>query len=366
MKNDEEKQALNRTLYRRLKATFGNVRISHPGEKQERKLSTDLLTGKPKPVIIHPGEYYAVCCPFCNDTRFRCYINHAYGRDDELGRQQTHLATCFNAGCPLSVGDASSYQQLAEMVIGHKLVELRKAVLQEGQVVDLEKIRSTWPGEVVRIDKLPSNHLVHTYLSGRGFDPDLVGRFYNVHWCTKAARFICQDRMIIPIYHRKRMVGWQARAAYDCDWKKSYIPKYYTAPGTPRRQILYNYGNAVNYRTVIVVEGVTDVWRVGPQAVCTLGATMTIQQRSLLVRGFKQHNGVLLYDPDVFENANEKTREKLEQLIQDLGTKLNSGFCRVNLPEGTDPGSLDRSFLRSYVTQTAAEQGVTVNWNRRK
>jgi hypothetical protein len=246
------------------------------------------------------------------------------------------------------------------------LVELRKAVLQEGKKVDLEKIRSTWPGEVTRIDKLPSNHESHVYLAGRGFDPEIVGRFYNVHWCSKADRFICQDRMIIPIYHRKRMVGWQARAAYDCDWKKSYIPKYYTAPGTPVRHVLYNYGNAVNYQTGVVCEGVTDVWRVGPMAMCTLGASMTTQHRSLFVQGFKDHSGVLLYDPDVLEKAEPKVQEKLEQMVLELSTKLNSGFCRVNLPEGTDPGSLDRSFLRSYVAQVAEEQGVTVNWNRRK
>jgi hypothetical protein len=366
MMDNDEKKALNRTLYRRLKATFGNVRIRHPGEKQERKLSKDLETGKPKPLIIHPGEYYVVCCPFCNDTRFRCYINHQYGRDDELGRQQMYLATCFNAGCSLSTGDASTYRQLEEMLTGHKLYELRKAMLQEGKSVDLKKVSSTWPGEVTRIDKLPSTHESHVYLAARGFDPEQIGRFYNVHWCTKSDRFICQDRLIIPIYHRKRMVGWQARAAYDCDWKNTYIPKYYTAPGTPRRQILYNFGNAVRYTVGVITEGVTDVWKIGPQAMCTLGATMTLQQQSLFVRGFKHHCGVLVYDPDVLEKATPKAREKMEQIVAGLNSRLKSGFCRVDLPEGTDPGSLTRSFLRPYVAQKAAEQGVLINWNRRE
>jgi hypothetical protein len=357
--SNEEKQALNRTLYRRLHATFGNVRIRNNGEKQLRKLSTDLATGHAKPVITHPGEYYAVCCSFCSDTRFRCYINHRYGTEDELGRPQTFLATCFNAGCPLSMRDSVTYQKLEEMLTGHKLFELRKAPVREGKEIDVSKVRSTWPGEVTRIDKLPSNHESHVYLAGRGFDPEIIGRFYNVHWCSKSDRVICQDRLIIPIYHNKMMVGWQARAAFDCDWRQSYVPKYYTAPGTPRRQILYNFGNASGYKTGIIVEGVTDVWRVGPQAVCTLGATMTIQQ---FKRGFKQHNGVLLFDPDV----KEKVKEKVELIVNDLSTKLKSGFCCVNLPEGTDPGSLDRSFLRPYIAQQAAEQGVEVNWKRRK
>ena len=363
--DNEEKKALNRALYRRIKATFGNVSVRHVGEKQERKLSTDLSTGKPRPVITHPGEYYAVCCPFCNDTRFRCYINHTYGRDDELGRPQTHLATCYNAGCPLASGDSATYQKLEEMLTGYHLFELRKAILQEGKSVDVDKIRSTWPGKVTRIDKLPHHHESHIYLAGRGFDPEQIGRFYNVHWCTQADRFICQDRLIIPIYHNKKMVGWQARAAYDCDWKMSYVPKYYNSPGTPLRHILYNFGNSVQYRTGVIVEGVTDVWRLGPQAVGTLGGTFSIQQQSLFARGFKGYGGVYLPDPDVILKSEPKLIEKITQMILDMNSKLNSGFCKVDLPEETDPGSLDRTFLRPYVSQEAAKQGVKVNWKRR-
>ena len=79
------------------------------------------------------------------------------------------------------------------------------------------------------------------------------------------------------------MVGWQARAAFDCDWKTSKYPKYYTAPGTPRKNILYNFGNAKNYKSIVVTEGVTDVWRIGPQAVCTLGASMSAAQTQLIL-----------------------------------------------------------------------------------
>jgi hypothetical protein len=360
MENDE-RLVLNRALYRRCKATFKHVLIRNPSEKQTRKLSRDLLTGKRRPVISHPGEYYSVCCPFCNDTRYRCYINHRYGTDDEFGRPQTHLATCFNAGCPLAGRSSEMYQQLAEMLCGHHLIELRKAPIAEGREVDVDQIRMNWPGTVTRVDRLPSDHEARIYLAGRGFDPDVIGSFWNVHWCSESPRYICQERLIIPIYHRKRMVGWQARAAYDMDWKNTHLPKYYTAPGTPRRQILYNFGNAVNYRTGVIVEGVTDVWKVGPMAVCTLGATMTSLQRTLFKGGFKAHSGVLLYDPDVKATVGERAAA----WVAELADSLNSGFCTVQLPDGTDPGSLSRSFLRPYIAQQAAEQGVTVSWKRR-
>lgn len=359
--DNDEKRALNRTLFRRCKATFRHVRIKNAGEKQSRRMSVDLVTGRPQPVVVHPGEYYAVCCPFCNDTRFRCYINHRYGQDDELGRAQTHLATCFNAGCQLAMRAPYAYQELERMLTGHQLVELRQANVSEGRDVDVDAIRMNWPGKVTRIDRLPATHEANVYLTSRGFDPEQIGRFYNVHWCYESPRHVCQDRLIIPIYHNKKMVGWQARAAYDTDWKLSHLPKYYTAPGTPRRQILYNFGNAQHYQVGIVVEGVTDVWKIGPQAVCTLGATMTTQQQSLFRRGFRDYAGVLLYDPDV----REKTAEKTAEIETTLHEALNSGFCSVQLPDGTDPGSLSREFLRPYITQQAAAKGVHISWKRR-
>ncbi len=359
--DNDERRALNRALYRRIKATFKHVKIKNPGEKQTRSLKLDLVSGKKKPSITHPGEYYAVCCPFCSDTRFRCYINHRYGQDDEFGRAQTHLATCFNAGCPLANKSSETYQRLQDMLCGHKLVELRKAHVEAGVEVDVDKIRSNWPGEVIRIDKLPPTHEANTYLAGRGFDPEKIGKFWNVHFCVKSDRFICQDRLIIPIYHNKKMVGWQARPPYDTDWKLSHLPKYYTAPGTPRRQILYNLGNAAKYKVGVICEGVTDAWAVGPQAVCTLGASMTQQQKVLFKKHFKDYAGVLLYDPDV----KDKIADQTGALVHDLNKALKSGFCQVILPEGTDPGSLSREFLRGYVEQQAAERGVHIDWKQR-
>lgn len=356
-----EKKALNRALYRRCKATFGHVRIRHPGESQIRKMRIDIISGRKKPSIVHSGESYVVCCPFCNDTRYRCYINHRYGTDDEFGRAQTHLAYCHNAGCPLSLKSSEAYKQLAEMLTGHKLVDLRKVKIEEGNKVDVDAIRMSWPGTVVRVDTLPDEHPASVYLTTRGFDYRKIGKFYDVHFCIEGNK-ICKDRLIIPIVHNKNMVGWQARAIYDCDWKQSLFPKYYTAPGTPRREILYNFDNAIKYKTGVIVEGVTDVWKVGPQAVCTFGANMTLSQQRLFQKGFKDFNGVLFYDPDVQEQLKEKT----DLLCATMAKKLNSGFCAVYLPEGHDPGSCNRSYLREYIQEQAAMQGVVVDWTKRE
>lgn len=361
---DNEEKVLNKILYKRIKATFKHVRITNRGEKQSRKIVTDLISGKKKIDITHKGEYYVVCCPCCNDTNFKCYINHMYGKDDEFGRPQHHLVHCFKAGCPLEAGERVALDQVKEMLCGYKLVDLSKVHVQPGKEVNVDAIRATWPGEVIRLDKLPKTHEAVAYLSGeRGFNVDRLGRFYNVHWVESSERFFHTEKIVIPIYHNKKMVGWQLRPPFDCDWKKARMPKYYTAPGTPKSKIFYNLGNAEKYRAGVVMEGVTDVWQLGPQGVCTFGARMSAAQFTLFAKRFKDWAGVLLADADYKEKEPEAYAKMVEG-AKDLNSRIKGGFAICELPHG-DPGSLDRSFLRSLIVEQAKEQGVTISWKRR-
>ena len=354
-----EPKVLNRLLYRRLVKMFGNVKVRSRGESYTEVKSLDVLSGKTRYRTENSGEYYAVCCPLCNDTRFRCYINHMYGTTDPVGRERTHLVYCYNAGCSLSDKTRKAYEKLEEMLTGKFLTPLVGAEINKGVVVDLDKVRSNWPGDVIRVDKLPPNHAAVRYLTvQRGFDVNVVGKFYNVHLCTSSDRRICEDRLIIPIYHRKKMVGWQARAAYECDWKESRIPKYYTAPGTPKAHILYNLGNASKYRTGVIVEGVTDVWRVGPQAVCSLGASLSTAQVSLFVRMFRGYGGILLEDGDVQDNGAINNDAKVTQITDELGGK----FSRISLPERVDPADMHRDWLRKFMESNSS---FKLNWRRR-
>lgn len=352
---------LNRALYWRCEATFKNVRIQNHGEQQVEVESLDLKSGKVIKKITHWGETYAVCCPLCNDTRFRCHINYKYGTNDVYGKAQTRLVVCYNGGCPLQQKTKDAYDRLEHMLCGHSLVSLRTVTVLPGRVSSTKAEPVDWPGEVVRLDKLPKEHPACQYLSQRNFKPDVIGRFWDVHWCTASTRAICANRLIIPIYRDNILVGWQARAAYDTDWKQSHSPKYYTAPGTPKSKILYNLKNAANYQTGIIVEGVTDAWRVGPQAVCTFGASISVAQKQLFVSAFRQHSGILLYDPDL----KDKVLDNANNAIAELKSSLAGGFCGVTLPQGTDPGSLDRVFLRQYIVNEAAKQNVRVVWTRR-
>ena len=352
----ESDSVLNKQLYLACKQVFGHVKIQNQGQSQQRSLTYDLVSNKHKPSVDYSGEYYTVCCPFCNDTRFRLYVNHRFGVCDEFGREELYLAHCFYEESCLSKQE--NRLQLFDMLKGRMRFE---PTVKEGKEVTVSDFVTTWPGRVTRLDKLGDTHAARSYLHSRGFDPDRIARFYNVHFCEQSDRWLCNNRLIIPIYHEKKMRGWQARFVGEKNWKsKGSPPKYYTCPGTPKGQLLYNLGNAARYKTGVVVEGVTDVWSLGPMAVCTLGASMTARQQSLFVSAFGGHSGVLLYDPEEMETP------AIKNLITFLRSKFEGGFAAVTLPEGVDPGSMDRQIMREFISQEAAKQGCEVDWGKRE
>jgi hypothetical protein len=356
MTTKEMNQVLNKQLYLSCVQIFnGRVKIQNKGESQQRQLGYDIKTNTHKAHVRYSGEYYIVSCPFCNDTRYRLYINHRFGVSDEFGRTEIHLAHCFNEDC---LADYRNREKLHDLVKGHFTFE---PIVKKGKELVVSDFVTNWPGEVVRVDKLPLNHDARSYLLSRGFDPVRIGTYYNVHFCHLTDRWLCKNRLIIPIYQNKRMRGWQARYVGELDWKDPNTPpKYYTCPGTPRSQLLYNAGNASSYCTGIITEGVTDVWSVGPMSVCTLGASMTDKQQSMFISSFKDHAGVLLYDPEEME------KDATKRLISNMIGKFKNGFAAVTLPDGVDPGSLERDTLRSYIVEKALEQKCVVSWKRKE
>lgn len=356
--------ALNQVLYDVLKARFGNVRISNQGVAQVSQYGRRINPGRDKRSdnwylnLVEPGEYYQVCCPYCNDTRFRLYFNHRWGRKDPDGNRNLWMAICYNENC------LSSYdrrQRLYDEMTDRTCTHLERAPISKGIAIDPSKIVMEWPGPVTRVDKLPENHKAVQYLLSRNFDPVRIGRFYNVHYCHDSFRWLARDRLIIPIYEEKVLKGWQARYIGEINWKrKNAQPKYYTCPGTPRRYVIYNLANAACYRTGVIVEGPTDVWSLGPMACCTLGATMTPQQRLKFHRHFREHTAILLYDADAWDKPGTK------KIVEAFTGKFAGGFAAIKLPKGRDPGNMDREFLREFIVAKAAKQGVHVSWSKRK
>jgi len=355
-------EPLNPLLYRRLQRMFGRVQVANQGEEMDARAGFDMFTEEPRLNIRHAGEYYRVNCPYCSDTTQRLWINYKYGKTDGHGRVMTYLTICYNEACTSEPKNAADlYENLSGLDD-----DLEEAVLKPGKKVPVEAQVVTWPGLVVRLDKLPHDHKARRYLESRRFDPDKMARLYDVHYCRDSIWYLARDRLVLPVYKGGTMRGWQCRYVGELPWKDKekkhgLPPKYFSTPGGHfRSRTLYNFDRARNWETGVIVEGPTDVWSFGPMSMCVFGNTMTEIQQQMFLTAFSHHTGVLLLDPEEF---NKKSTQALAARMK---LRMPNRFAVVKLPDKTDPGSLDRDFLWDYVKSEAAEQGVKVRFRKRR
>lgn len=357
------KKPLNPALHRRLQRLFGAVKLSMEGEAHKHQPISDRDTNEKKLAIVQDGEYYRVNCPYCHDTRYRLYVNHMFGKEDGWGRRMNFMAYCFNEGCLYKEENREDFIEKLEDVTGF----LCDARIYAGKEVP-ERMRTVlMPGVCVPINSLKPDHKAVKYLRSRAFDPDVLYKKYKVQFCVDSHYFLASNRIIIPIFDGDDLRGWQARVVGELPWKdplkkNELPPKYFSCPNSQfRSHCLYNFDSMKRWATGVVVEGPTDVWRFGAMSGCIFGNCMTDHQRRKVLAVFRRRSLVLLLDPDQFEGrAKTRTRD----LIEWFREKMPGKFAAVQLPDGNDPGSMTRDFLREYVRAEAAEQGVTVTYKK--
>jgi hypothetical protein len=359
---------LNPSLYNRLERLFGDVQISSEGEEMicsYRRIATD-SSGSPKLVIDHPGEYYKVNCPFCGDKRHRLYVNHRWSVPDKYNKLNLWLAICYNENC---LHDYNTRLHFKDLVFGAgcRIPESESQVMP-GKRVPIGQVREmNPPGRVIGIDKLPDTHPAKDYLETRGFDADTLSKQYGLWYCDFAPMYpYASNRIIIPVYRKAKLVGWQARYIGEITWKANDgPPKYWSAPGMPRSKLLYNFDVARKQSYLVVCEGPSDVWSFGPEAVALFGKSASRMQREQIVQYFQDRPVILLLDPNWDEDKEKKHHiDKLYEQLTD--SPLRDWLVKVFLPLGSDPGSLDRKFMLELIRDEAAKRGIKLPRRRRE
>jgi hypothetical protein len=346
---------LNPILYERIQTEFGRVSISQAGMAASKHYGPGMFISEHRirMELDTAGEYYRISCPFCGDSRGRLWINHLFGVEDEItGNRNLWLAICFNENCLSQPGRS---QELYDRLYGFKNANIRnrEIVILPGEV-EAETLQEVGPpGLLLPLDKLPKRDRVITYLADRNYNINELQTVFNVSYCLNAdERYVmAQDRIVIPVYMHEMLVGWQCRYPADLNWKLANIPKYYTRPNMPRRLILYNYDNAVKYPFVVVCEGVTDVWNVGPYAVACFGKHVSAPQLKLLCDGWSDGAIVILLDGDAWDES---------QILAERLSSVNykGKIIPVRLPENKDPGSLDINLNAEFIINSALYQNV--------
>jgi len=123
------------------------------------------------------------------------------------------------------------------------------------------------------------------YYIERGYDPEVLDR-YDVGLCSDKSKPM-YGRSVVPIYDDdyKFVVGCTGRATtkdHNCKWKHSF--------GFDADSYLYNYWNAKDFilktRTVILVEGPGDVWKLEENdihnSVAMFGTYLSASQKSII------------------------------------------------------------------------------------
>ena len=165
------------------------------------------------------------------------------------------------------------------------------------------------------------NQAHRKYLEDRLFDPDKLEREYDLQGTGMLGPY--KFRIIIPIKLNGKLVSYQGR-----DYTGKAKLRYKTCKAEDEvvchKHTLYDIDRAGN--DIVVVEGVTDVWRLGKGAVATFGTGFT-QEQILKLASFRRV--FIMLDPDAAERA-----DKLAKAVSGLGPDVEV----VGI--GCDPGDL--------------------------
>ena len=201
-------------------------------------------------------------CVFCDD------------RSNHLGIDPTTMFTaCWKCGPHGPVTnivreiEGCSYNQALE-IIGYFQASYIQQTKKIGNKQDPGKdILPKYAGELRTIHK--------EYLISRGFDPEYLTEKYGLKACTDMGDY--KYSIIVPVFVNGKVVNFTAmylnrqQGYKHCPNEESHIPM---------KQCLYNIDTVKD--TALVVEGVTDVWKMGDGTVAVMGMEYTVDQINLL------------------------------------------------------------------------------------
>lgn len=163
------------------------------------------------------------------------------------------------------------------------------------------------------------------YLVGRRFNPDYLIRKYDLYSGGYVGDFPL--RIVIPVYQEGNIVTYLGRDITNT----AYTPyKAYPIEKSvlPVKQALYNIDSVTD--RAVIVEGVTDAWRIGDGAVATFGTRYTHEQ----IRMMLKISGTIFIMFDAEKEAQEQANA-LGNILKSVGKDVE-----ILVPETGDPADL--------------------------
>lgn len=267
-------------------------------------------------------------CPFCPGSK-----------NFHLGIHQDGTgAHCWRCG-------AHPVKQVLSRVLG--LPEFEIAKILRKYDVRISKSRKSEPKVSIFPIKYPAPNtplksIAKAYLANRDFDPDRLEHQWDLRQ-TGPVSYLDDIsyayRILIPIMWNKEMASFQAR-----DFTGKADKKYMACPKKRERihhkDILYGKQEFWEKgRGTIIVEGVPDVWRLGPCAAATFGMEFKMEQ---VLKIAKIPGRIFV----VFDNEPQAQKQAnlLAVKLKTLGKEVY-----VERVDGKDPGDMKDDDARHFV-----------------
>jgi len=204
---------------------------------------------------------------------------------------------------------------------------------QAGMLRDFKSVDSVFSDEMISPDLFPE---YVEYIVGRNFDPVVLIKKYGLYCGGSIGKY--HHRIVVPFYQHGKKVTFTARDITGTN-NIPYLHQPVDESQTHPKSELYNTDNARD--TIIVVEGPTDVWRIGDGCVALCGMKYT-QKQVLLLSQYKRVFIML--------DAEDEAQRLARKLASNLSSLVNH-VEKITLDEG-DPGDMnpeDIKHLRSLV-----------------
>jgi len=262
--------------------------------------------------------WVGIQCPFpdCSDPSWHCGINleslfyscHICRNKGKVEKLIQELERCsFNQAQKIIEKFSDEDYSSPKKPLFRSVKEVEECILPE------------------EIDK--SFHKKHQqYLKSRNFNADYLVKKYNLMSVYNIGRY--KFRIIIPYYYHSRLICFNTRditgraeLRYQfCDIENSVIEVKHT---------FYNIDTVKD--RCIIVEGPSDVWRIGDGCIAVSGKQFTKEQL-LMLREKEIKKAVVLYDADDSE-------EKIGETLANNLTGIIPSVELIELESG-DPGEL--------------------------
>lgn len=177
------------------------------------------------------------------------------------------------------------------------------------------------------------------YLEARGFGWPEINK-YNLSFCPRG-RYEC--RVIVPIYYGGVLVTYLGRSYRNRPDENRYDNLPLGKSLMRHKELLYPV-DLFSGDSLMLVEGVTDVWRLGHDSLATLGNSMSPEQRAQVI-GLELRALSILFDHGSYSIG--------LGIAEDLSPFISS-IKVVEMSKNSDVADLTRGHVLDMVAKTKA------------